>query len=288
MKTLSFNILIVVLLGLAMPSVAFAAKVFFEGSNSVSRGGSFLVEVFIDTVGESVNAVEGKVIFPSNLLTLKEIRDGNSSINFWIEKPESIKSGEIFFSGITTGGFLGDRRLLFGIVFEGKTSGNSSVALRDIQVLKNDGAGTKVNTVTNTFPFSISASGAPNTDVLDINDNNPPEDFVPFVGSDPEIFEGQYFVVFSTVDKGAGIDHYEVREGLLGDYKSGESPYLLEDQSLGKNIYVKALDKAGNERVAMISAPKGGLWLELGILLVIILSVCFFLPKRIWSRFLRR
>ncbi|HHE65575.1 MAG TPA: hypothetical protein ENL09_06080 [Bacteroidetes bacterium] len=93
---------------------------------------------------------------------------------------------------------------------------------------------------------------------------------------DPNIYDGKYFIVFSTVDKQTGLDHYEILEitpeelekikkedggianffnKLFGkweeksSWKEGESPYLLADQSLGSVIKVKAIDKAGNERL---------------------------------------
>lgn len=79
----------------------------------------------------------------------------------------------------------------------------------------------------------------------------PPEEFIPEIGQDPSMFGGKYFLSFATTDKTSGIDYYEVREGKQ-DFKKTSSPYLLEDQSLGKEIIVRAYDKAGNERIAEI------------------------------------
>jgi len=85
-------------------------------------------------------------------------------------------------------------------------------------------------------------------------DTTPPEDFKPEIGRDPAIFEGKYFLSFATTDKTSGIDYYEVKEGKR-DFKKAGSPYSLEDQSLQSTILVKAVDKAGNERISEIIPP---------------------------------
>ena len=97
-------------------------------------------------------------------------------------------------------------------------------------------------------------------------DSTRPEEFRPEIGEDPSIFEGKYFLSFATTDKTSGIDYYEILEiderGFKrgtkkeAEWKMGESPYLLEDQSLQSIIKVKAVDKAGNEKIAEIIPPE--------------------------------
>jgi len=86
-------------------------------------------------------------------------------------------------------------------------------------------------------------------------DTTPPEEFPLEISQEPSIFEGKYFLSFATTDKTSGIDHYEVREGK-GDWKIAEIPYLLKDQSLKSKISAKAVDKAGNERIAEYLPPR--------------------------------
>ena len=123
---------------------------------------------------------------------------------------------------------------------------------------------------------------------LKIIDTDPPEDFTPFVASDPTIFDRKFFLVFSATDKGVGIDHYEVREGFWSEYERAESPYLLKDQSLGKFISIKAIDKYGNKRLVEIKAQNPNLRLEIGLILGIILVVCILLIKKRRPEFLER
>ena len=88
-------------------------------------------------------------------------------------------------------------------------------------------------------------------------DTQPPEEFTPKIAQQETVFEGKYFLSFSTIDKMSGVDHYEIletrdKQQATEEWKVAVSPYLLEDQSLNNIIKVKALDKAGNERIAEI------------------------------------
>ena len=91
-----------------------------------------------------------------------------------------------------------------------------------------------------------------------------PEEFTPKIGEDKAVFEGKYFLSFATKDGLSGIDHYEVQEvprkltrnDAKEEWKVAESPYLLEDQNLVSIIKVKAVDKAGNERIVEIIPPE--------------------------------
>ena len=86
-------------------------------------------------------------------------------------------------------------------------------------------------------------------------DATSPEKFQAEIGQDPSVFEGKYFLGFSTTDKTSGVDYYEVKEGK-GDFKKAQIPYLLEDQTLRSKIVVRAVDKAGNEQISEILPPK--------------------------------
>ncbi len=275
-----------------MPAVSFAADIFFETTkDTFDQHEPFLVRVLLDTKNVPINAIEGTVIFPSSFLELEEIREGDSSINFWIERPESKEDGEIHFSGITAGGITGEKRLIFSALFRTKGTGTSSFSFRSVALLKNDGLGTKITTKEIPLDFSISKNMS-DIDVKDfaVTDTVPPEEFSPFIAEDPALFEGKHFLVFSAKDKGVGIDHYEVREsffGIGGRYLRAESPYLIRDQSLKKNIYVKAVDREGNAKIVKIKTQNKLALLEQWFILGIILCVCIFVVKKIRSKFFR-
>jgi hypothetical protein len=92
-----------------------------------------------------------------------------------------------------------------------------------------------------------------------------PERFAPVVSRDPGIFGGQYFLAFATTDKGSGLDHYDVLEVPAGTaigqdvpWQTVASPYLLKDQTLGSDVYVRAVSRAGTVLVAKVPAEFPG------------------------------
>lgn len=292
-KILITTLFVLSLLFYLSPRTAFAVDVFFDSkTESAHIGEEFLVEVFINTAEVSVNAVEGIIKFPEQLLELKEVRDGNSLINFWVEKPRISVPGEVSFSGITPGGFQGDNKFLLGLVFTPKQSGNGYLDFKDMQALRNDGLGTRI--VVSAIPQIVTVLDSPGTGgfpSLSVIDNEPPEEFLPLVASDPNIFDGKYFVAFSATDKGSGIYGYTISESILGpngEYFVAESPYLLKDQSLSKNIYIKAIDKSGNSRMVTVEAKNPVVWLKPDIIFgIILLILCLLTFRKIWSKYIR-
>jgi hypothetical protein len=121
-------------------------------------------------------------------------------------------------------------------------------------------------------------------------DSTPPEDFKPEIGKDPTIFEGKYFLSFATTDKTSGIDHFEILEADRRGFKRGttrkaewkrvESPYLLEDQSLQSIIKVKAVDKAGNEKISEIIPPAKPFPYWIIFVIIVCLVIIYWIIKK--------
>ncbi|MDD4875274.1 MAG: hypothetical protein WC322_00815 [Candidatus Paceibacterota bacterium] len=129
-------------------------------------------------------------------------------------------------------------------------------------------------------------------------DTVPPEDFFPQIGKDEFISEGKYFVSFAAKDKTSGVDYYEVSEiddwGIFDFininkknlvWRKASSPYLLADQSLKSKILIKAVDKAGNERIAKVVPPNKTVYWQAGVLLLILVilvgAIVVFKKKKI-------
>jgi hypothetical protein len=76
-------------------------------------------------------------------------------------------------------------------------------------------------------------------------DSRSPMPIEAYISQESTLFEGKYFLIFSTVDKTSGVDHYDIIEGkeLFGN---ASSPYVLKDQSQSKSITIRAFDRAGN------------------------------------------
>ena len=110
-------------------------------------------------------------------------------------------------------------------------------------------------------------------------DTTPPEEFEPQIGQDPTMYNGKYFLSFVAQDKTSGVDHYEITEvpwlsfKKTKEWKVVQSPYLLGDQRLRSVIEVKAVDKAGNERIAEIKPPYKVTLGDVLILLLILIGM---------------
>jgi hypothetical protein len=283
-----------------------AAEFFFNAQSDEWRiGDEIAVSFFLNTNGDDINAIEGRISYPKEFLELKEVRDGNSIINFWVERPQrrqgagDREQGEIIFSGITPGGYSGEKGLLFSLIFEAKNEGQGVIEIREAKALLNDGQGTQAPISISNFQFLISKQ-IPDSkfQILDSKmDAEPPESFAPEIANDPALFEGKWFLVFATQDKGVGIDHYEVKEarskiqGLWIRWVPAESPYLLEDQRLRSYVFVKAVDKAGNARIEKISPRNPLKWYENydnWIMIIAGLAVAYAFRKFLRRRFLKK
>ena len=286
------NFFIVLALFALFPFVASASEIRLEASKvEVRTGEQFVVTAFM-SADESLNAVEGRLVFPQDLLSVKEIRDGNSVINFWIEKPHEESNGVIVFSGVTPGGFSGVNSRLFSVVFEAKREGITAISLEKVKALRNDGAGTEEPLTFLGVDIGIKP-GDSNTRKEVLEDTIPPEPFTPTITFDSSLFDNKWFLVFATQDKGSGIARYEVKEfrfaflSFLSPWTRAESPHVLKDQKLKSRVVVKAIDNAGNERMAII-APRYPLsWYDyvsvIGILGAVI-ALCVFIFKMVWRK----
>ena len=116
-------------------------------------------------------------------------------------------------------------------------------------------------------------------------DTIPPEDFQPQIVE----IENKNYLVFAAVDETSGIDHYEVQKQqsvLFGTMRTGgwektSSPYLLTNQVARGIIAVKAIDKAGNEKIATITLPFKLIWQDLLFLVALaVVGVLIWILRR--------
>ena len=255
--------------------------------SEVGVGQEFKVDLMLNTQGEDINAVEAKIFFPETSLKLKEIRDGNSIINFWVKRPKMEQSGIIDFSGIIPGGYKEAEGFIFSVIFRADESGRGAVEVKDAKVLLNDGKGTATSLKISNFQFILETEFPTKIQISNSKDIDPPEPFAPEIARDPNIFDGKWFLVFTTQDKGSGIDHYKVCERIKTTCVIAESPYVLQNQNLDRKIFVKAIDKNGNERIVILPskfAPWYQKWLVYIIFGIVIFSVMILIR---WLRGLR-
>lgn len=270
----SFSLLV---FSLATP--ALAAVLYLEpAEGEYHRDDTFTVEARINTEGEYINTVKVDIAFSQDILEIKDFSKGNSILILWVEEPEfSNQNGTISFSGGIPGGYQGWNGLLGRIILKTKKQGTAELKFqKSSQVFLNDGLGTPADLKTRGAKFNILAQSSEKPiniwqEELE-KDNVPPEPFEIEISQEPSIFEGKYFIIFSTTDKQTGLDYYEVNEGK-NDWQRAESPHLLKDQGLKGIIQVRATDKAGNERIAEISylfPEKAFPWWIIIVILIVI------------------
>jgi len=262
-----------------------AADLYFKESvSSIGIGEAVRIDMFLSSV-EGANALEGHVTFPQDTLTLERVEDGNSIVSLWVERPHKTNEG-VVFSGVIPGGYFARDGKIFSLVFRGRKEGQALVSLAEARVLLHDGAGSEGNL--SIVPASIRIFPASTGAKEPFEEENiPPEDFTPIVAQDPNLFDGQWFVAFTTQDKNSGISHYEILESRkklsdqgLGEHvewQKAETPYKLLDQELTSYIYIRAIDHQGNERIAAIEPLKKSFYqqpyvLAAGFLLILLVG----------------
>lgn len=291
-KHFSISIVLVFLIStLFYPVLASAAQISLKTAHTtIGVGQHFEISIYVNSKEKKVNAFSGTISLPS-FITPLTIRDGNSLISLWNEKP-TISGNNISYAGIIPGGWKGSQGYLFSFIANASTTGNGTINLSKIKVLLNDGKGTPDSVSFKALSLDVNKTTPIVESVKKIKDNEPPEIFKLNIEHSAELFSGDAFVVFTTQDKGSGIDHYEIletknklRDETKGKWKHAKSPYRLQDQSLSSFIYIRAFDRAGNVRVSVYT-PKPAktsstMFVILAIFLSFIVAIIFLYKKYI-------
>jgi hypothetical protein len=297
---LVFNLRKVLIIGLAILAGLFlgvlevkaATTIFFDmKEKEIYEGDVFLVNLKISTPDKPINVVDGTILYDSNKLEIKEVSTGNSVFTLWSKPPVfSNGDGTLSFVGGTPDGFQGENGEVLKIIFLAKKRGEAKIDFLDgFSVFLHDGKGTQVSPWVRSFSLNILTRPLETPvkdewqDLLE-KDKTPPEFVEAVIGQNPLIFNNQYFVSFYAIDKESGISYYEVKEGER-DFVRTESPYLLQDQSLKSTIQIKAVDKAGNEKIItpkLISVPTTKIPYKTYVILVIVVIMFTALILWLW------
>ena len=272
---------------------ASAASVILESDqHSYGLDREVRVDVLLDPQGEDINAIDGTILYDPGSLEFKKAEDGQSAITYWLVHPTLASSGAIQFSGVIPGGFSGllspyysgtHPGKMLSLFFRSKKSGPSDIRIGNISLLQNDGKGTPLSVTSNSITFSISSTTG--SFILDQPaDASSPDEFRPEISRSPLIFGGKWFVIFDTTDQGSGINHYEIDESRKetpdDNWQIAESPYELKDQGRRSNIFIKAVDNAGNEKIETLSpspvAGSSSSLIKISLVLVLLLIIALF------------
>lgn len=284
-----FSYILIILIILLLPNATRAANLYFISPElTKSFFAPFEIEVALNTEHQLINTFDCAVTFPPDQMELVNLNDGNSIINFWIDKPTETASGTIHFSGITPGGINIDNGQLFSLTFQPKKTGQLSLQFsRNCHLYLNDGLATEAPMTTQDSDIVVRSDKLPVVTGA-LADYTPPENFIPEI-SDSLLLPGGKLLIFAAVDKGSGIDHYEVKETSLpfewlGEWTIAESPFQLKNQHSTNYLFVKAVDKAGNYRIVQINPTNKSTWYQnlvvwCIIFVLLVLLLYFFIKK---------
>ncbi len=242
------------------PLTVFAANISLDPDRGVyGKGDTFIVSVRLHTDAECVNAAQVTLEYPTSELRAVDFSRGGSIVSLWVEEPKiDTANGTVTFAGGIPGGYCGriqgdpaQSNVLGKVVFTAIAAGDAKVTVSpDSLVYLNDGRGTEALLTVQNARFSIAATATQqeNPWLSEVKEDTiPPDPFAVQAESTRGVFGGKYYLVFSTLDKQSGLDHFEIFEN--GVWRTIESPYVLSDQFLQSDIKIKAIDKAGNERI---------------------------------------
>lgn len=273
-----------------VPSITHAQSLLLKSPKTTYNvGDSFAVSLTLDTKGQSINTLSGKIQLPTSHLQILDVRYGNSIVTLWVERPKAdASSGAITFTGGIPGGFSGSAGPILSFGVRARAEGSATINLKDIKILLNDGKGTELAATSGTLKLTISkALPKPASTLKEIYaplpDTVSPESFVPLVSRHPSVAENKYFVSFFAVDKDSGVSGYEVREEPLvisrftdrfsKDFVKTESPYVLYGQYLAYKVAVRACDQAGNCTDAFVQKTPHPMVVVALVLLLLITSI---------------
>lgn len=253
-------------MGMALP-VAAASLRFETPQPAYQPGTDVVVSVLLNTEEESANAVEAVLRVEGGVIA--DVSEGNSVISLWMQPPRIHGNERVEFAGIFPGGRTGSALVLLSITVRPNGEEAITVHAEQVTVLKNDEKGTDLPSATTPLTIVFSEDAAVAQLPTTKKDVDPPDLFTPVIAQDPLLFGGKKTLIFHANDAQSGIHHYEIfetprvitRESDI-HWARAESPYVLRDQEQKSVIYVKAIDRAGNERIVRVDPLHTPLWHE--------------------------
>lgn len=126
-------------------------------TGTFEEGSTFDVPIFINTLKSSVNAIDLRIKFNPDTLSVVRPSGGKSIIGLWVEPPTYDNTfGTVKIVGAIPGGIKSNSGLIVTVTFKAIKSGQATVEIRDSsQVLLDDGAGTPTIINSNRGAYTI-------------------------------------------------------------------------------------------------------------------------------------
>lgn len=258
------------------------ANIYIETGKEIKNGQEVTLLVKLNTEGKTINSIDGTLELKNFSKDVLQIHTGGSAFTLWPDRPSLVGETVSFVGGVPSGVDAGDA-LLFTIVLKSDQVEKAYIAFKNITAYVND---------TNLSTVSVKGDAVKLTEI-NINNSNtissisealtsdtiPPLPFSIELGQDPSLFDGKYFISFSTTDANTGINRYEVQEGSGLILRSGTT-YQLQDQTLQSRVTVRAIDNAGNVQIATLEQVSPVNWYFVVLISMLALLVKNWLKKK--------
>ncbi len=263
--------------------------------NLLKSSGKAIASIYLDSPGENINALSAEIVLISGQARFSEIRDGDSIISAWIERPE-IKDTKIVFAGIIPGGFSGmysasskepQPGLVLKLGISSDAPGEVVLGIKNLQAYSGNGDAATISTDPEKLTIVFSKKTSDSEAGLSADSIAPV-----FTDSTVTQLNNEtkgWFAVFNAEDRDSGIDYFEIQETYNNApdelaWRKTASPYKLNDQHRRHTIFIKAVDRSGNEKIvkiapASLSPFEQWAWI-IGVVLVLALGILMLRRRR--------
>lgn len=237
-------LMILVLFSLAETSQAAGASLYLSPlSGTFFTDSTFTVSIFLNSGGESVNAVKAELIFDPKKLQIVSPSAGQSFISVWVARPSysNLKGTAAFQGGLPSPGLKTSAGLVSTISFRAIAPGEAMVSLdSSSQVFLNDGNGTNVLNSLGRAVYQIKTP--------------PPEG--------PEVFSLTHPEQHKWYNNNQASLNWQKEEGVTDfSYTLDQDSYGLPDNlGEGEHSSIDYIDLADGIWFFHIKAKKAGLW----------------------------
>lgn len=163
MKKMSKKILVsgaIAAIALSFGTAHAATMSFMSGTTNASIGDTIDASVRIDSQGQTVNAAQGTIQYPTSILQVTRVDHSNSVFNIWAQEPVvNSSTGEISFLGGSTNSFSGPSLYVLDIVFTVRGTGLATLNFANAGVTAGDGTGANILSGSTAIAFNIGGSG---------------------------------------------------------------------------------------------------------------------------------
>jgi hypothetical protein len=149
-------------------NVAHAATLsFLSGTTNASIGDTIDATVRIDSQGQTVNAAQGTINYPTSILQVVGVDRSNSIFNIWAQEPAvNTSTGEILFLGGSTNSYSGTSLYVLDVTFLVRGRGLATLNFANAGVTAGDGTGSNILSASTPISFMIGGVASASTTTL--------------------------------------------------------------------------------------------------------------------------